>query len=174
MLKVRSRKALIIAKLIGVVLLAVAANIGKDAFQKKAVEEKDVFSITGRVRFLEKTGEGLWSKKQVLVQVEDYPASFFMDTESDRISETHFNSLLVTATDTARMAVHKDDLALLYTTSTLRLYGLFLQNGKAVYSYNDAFHRDKQERVWLYIQAGICLLGGLILLFLPKKYLSKE
>ena len=173
MLKVRSRRMWIIAKLIGVVLLAVAVNIGKDAFLEKAVEEKEVFSIKGRVQFAERKGEGLWSQKQVLVQVEDYPSTFFIDTKSDRISEAHFNSLVMAA-DTSRVAVHKDDLALLYTTSTLRLYGLFLQNGKAVYSYNDAFQRDKKDHVWLYIQAGICLLGGLILLFLPQKYLLKE
>ena len=173
MLKVKSRRVLIIAKLIGVVLLAVAFNIGKDAVQVKVVEEKDLFTITGRVRFAEREGDRPWAKKHVLLQVEDYPSTFFIDTKSDHISQAHFNGL-VTASDTARVAVHKGELALLYTTTTLQLYSLVLQNGKVIYSYNNAFQRDRKERIWLYVQAGICLLAGLVLLLLPKNYLSKE
>lgn len=174
MLRTRSRIALIIAKIIGVVLLAVAVSIGQEAFSIKVVGEKDVFTIQGRLRFAEKTGEGLWRpKKQVLVQVENYPTYFFIDTKSTAISEAYFNTLFK-ATDTARVAVHKDQLAFLYTPSTIRLYGITRQNGTSLYTFNDAYQRDKKERLWLFVQAGICLLGGLILLFLPKKYLVKE
>jgi len=173
MLRIRSRKALVIAKLIGVVLLAVAANIAWDAFHQTVIKESDLFTIKGRVRFVEKEGEGLLSKQQVLARVEDYPSLFFIDTKGDRVSAVDFSSLVKPA-DTVRVAVHRNELALLYTPSTLRLYGLSLQNGKAVYSYNDALQRDRKGHLWLYIQAGICLLGGLILLLLPKKYLLKE
>lgn len=174
MLRTRSRIAVIVAKIIGIVLVGVAVSVGQDAWKIKAVGEKDVFTIKGRLRFAEKTGEGLWRpKKQVLVQVESYPTYFLIDTKTPSISEAYFNSL-VKATDTADVAVHKDQLALLYTPSTIRLYGIMLNNGSPVYSFNDAFQRDKKERLWLYVQAGICLLGGLILLFLPKRYLIKE
>jgi hypothetical protein len=170
----RSRIVVIIAKIIGIVLLGVALSMGQDALQIKAVGEKDVFTIKGRVRFAEKTGEGMWRpKKQVLVQVEAYPALFLIDTKSSTLSEAHFNALVMPG-DTARIALHRDQLALLYTPATIKLYGISLQNGKTVYSFNDAFQRDKEERFWLYLQAGICLLGGLILLFLPKKYLIKD
>lgn len=174
MLRTRSRIAVIIAKIVGIVLLGVAVSLAQEAWNIKTVEAKDVFTITGRVRFAEKTGEGLWRpKKQVLVQVENYPVYFLVSTKTPSLSEAYFNSL-IKATDTARVAVPKDQLAYLYTPSTLRLYGIGLKNGTSVYSFNDAFERDKKERMWLYVQAGICLLGGLILLFLPKKYLIKE
>lgn len=174
MLRTRSRIILIIAKIVGIVLLGVAASLGQEAWDIKSVGPKDVFTISGRVRFAEKTGEGLWRpKKQVLVQVENYPTYFLVDTKSPSLSETYFNSL-VKATDTARIAIHKDQLAYLYTPSTVRLYGLVLNNGTEVYTFNDAFSRDKKERMWLYVKAGICLLGGLVLLIFPRKSLIKE
>jgi hypothetical protein len=174
MLRTRNRIAVIVAKVIGIVLLGVAVSIGQDALTIKSVGEKDVFAIKGRVRFAEKIGEALWRpKKQVLLQVEGYPTYFLIDTKSSSISEAYFNNQ-IKATDTIHVAVPKDQLAYLYTPATIRLYGLALQGGTAVYSFDEAFQRDKKERIWLYVQAGVCLLGGLILLSLPKKYLLKE
>jgi hypothetical protein len=163
-----------LAKVVGIILLYLAFNYGQDVLEIKRVGANDVFMISGLARFVEQTEKGKWrAKKKIYAQVRNYPASFFIDNKNNALSANHFNSL-VKATDTVQIAIPKEELALLYTKSTVRLYGISLTSGKVLYSYNDAASRDKDNRLWLYVQIGICLVGGLILLVLPKRYLIKE
>jgi hypothetical protein len=172
MYKIRGGIAVIIATILGVVLLIVALSTAQDAMQITAVGKEDLFTITGQAYFTEREEEQLWRpKKEVYIQVQAYPAPFFIANKTGSLTAA---SLTQGVDTTVRITIPKVALGLLQTRSVIKLYELETSKGKMLYSFADAVNRDKADRKRLYLQAVLCFLGGLVLLIFPKRFLVKQ
>jgi len=173
MFKIRGSLAVIVATITGVVLLIIAVIDAQEAFQIKPLQKEEVFAVAGRPHFTEQREKGRYRpKKDIYVQLQQYPALFMICRKSPERSAAAFAESVDTAA--VRLLIPKESMALLYTRSTIKVYELAPINGQPVFSFQDALNRDRGSRVGLYVRAAICLIGGLVLLVYPKKYLLKE
>ena len=173
MFKIRGGIAVILATIVGIVLLIVALNAAQEAFKINTVVKEDLFIISGKARFSERSEERIWRpKKYVYVAIEEYPASFIIGKQLATLNTVAMEKAIDTAT--ARIAIPKSALGLLQTRSEIKLYELSSTNGTTLFSIADALERDRSNRFRLYLQAALCFLGGIVLLIVPKRYLLKQ
>lgn len=151
-----------------------AFTMAQEAIQIKEIVRSELFTISGKAHFTDRRENKIWRPKtMVYVTIEDYPASFVIAKHSSSLNATSF----ATAIDTlgiARVSVPRNQLAMLYTRTAIKLYELAGDTGKVVFSLEEALQRDRAAQRSLYIQAILLFLGGLVLLVVPKKYLLKD
>ena len=173
MFKIRGGLAVIVAAITGIVLLIIAFNDAQEAIQIKSLRKDQVFAVAGRPQFTDRLEEKLYRpKKDVYVQLRQYPALFMICRKSPERSAASFADAVDTAA--IRLLIPREAMASLFTRSTIKVYELAPINGQPVFSFEDASKRYKGKRSALYVRAAICFIGGLVLLVYPKKYLLKE